>query len=213
MQHGSSGAACCGWIAALSTPPSQLYPCRDVFPVQYTPAALTDAAPVETDTAGGADAEVPAPYSCPIAHVRCDRLPFVALATCGHVLSERALKETGGGGGGDGGSACPLCSTAYDAALDVVPLLPAEEQVERLRELLPLRRKQQKKKRKRAGGEAAAAAAAPAAAGEGAAADGPAEKAQADEQQAVQQQQATAAAASPPVRQRQRHEQLGGQQL
>lgn len=108
-----------------------------MFPLQYKPAAAEQ--PAAATTANGAiDPVLPAPYCCPITSLRCDRYPFVALRPCGHVLSQRALSEAGAGG------TCPICGKPFAAGAegDVIPLVPDEEQLQQLRELLPARRKQ-----------------------------------------------------------------------
>ncbi len=136
-------------------PPPPPPPHSDVFTLQYEPAAAEAgaAATVAASSAdGGADPELPAPYTCPITHLRCDRHPFAALRPCGHVFSERALKElaSGGGSAGSTGAAtCPTCGTPYSSGDDVVALFPDGQQLERQRELLPLRRQQQKEQRKK----------------------------------------------------------------
>lgn len=136
-----------------------------MFTLRYEPAAAEagSAAPVTASSAdGGVEPELPAPFTCPITHLRCDRHPFAALRPCGHVFSERALKELAGGGGCGAGSAgtagCPTCGTAYSAADDVIALYPDGQQLERLRELLPMRRQQQKQQRKKRKREPATAA-------------------------------------------------------
>lgn len=95
------------------------------------------------------------PLACPITDLPCDRYPFVALPGCGHVFSERAVKEIRDG-------TCALCGAAFQQA-EVVPLCGPAEQVEQLRAALPQRRasrdKPGKKKRKREGGLGATAAA------------------------------------------------------
>ncbi|KAL4422990.1 hypothetical protein ABPG77_005470 [Micractinium sp. CCAP 211/92] len=111
---------------------------HDVFTLQYEPAAAEAgaAAPVAASSAeGGADPELPAPYTCPITQLRCDRHPFAALRPCGHVFSERALKAlaSGGGSAGSTGAAtCPTCVTAYSTADDVVALFPEGQELEHL---------------------------------------------------------------------------------
>lgn len=137
-----------GQPIALSRHCSRLpLPCRDVFPLQYSPATL-DAPAVATAADGAADPVLPAPYTCPITSLRCDRYPFAALRPCGHVLAERALKEAAADG------TCPICGAAFSAAdEDVVPLVPSEEQLERLQELLPRRRKQGGRKDRRGKGK------------------------------------------------------------
>ena len=112
-----------------------------MFPLAYEPAEPAKGAAVATAADGSADPTLPAPYTCPITEARCDRHPFVALVPCGHVFAERAIREAAQDG------TCPSCSTSF-AEEDVVPLLPNEEQEQRLRELLPGRRKQAKRRRK-----------------------------------------------------------------
>lgn len=150
-------------LSHACVPPSGL-PSRDVFTLQYEPAAVNTgsaAAPVAASSSnGGADHEQPAPFTCPLTQLRCDRHAFAALRPCGHIFSERALKELAGGDGSGSITAvtCPTCGTAYCAADDVVTLFPDAQQLESLRKLLPVRRQQQKqkrKKRKRAPAEAA----------------------------------------------------------
>lgn len=104
---------------------------RDVFSVHLEPSS-----------ADGSSGEGDAPHRCPVTHVSCLVAPFSALVPCGHVLSDRALKELRDPGGG---MACPVCSRPA-AAEDVVPILGTEEQVTTLREALPGRRKRQQKK-------------------------------------------------------------------
>jgi hypothetical protein len=118
---------------------------KDVFPLQYAPAtAPAGAQAVATGADGDVDPLLPAPFCCPITQLRCDVYPFAALRPCGHVFSERALKEAAADG------TCPTCGAAFSAAdSDVVPLVPSEEQVEQLRELLPGRRKQGKQQQKK----------------------------------------------------------------
>ncbi|KAI3437916.1 hypothetical protein D9Q98_000361 [Chlorella vulgaris] len=129
---------------------------KDVFALQYEPSN-GDAPAVATTANGAADPVLDAPFCCPITQLRCDHYPFVALRTCGHVLAERALKEAGADG------TCPICGAPFSAADDdAVPLVPSEEQLERLVGLLPTRRRQggkrKKGKRQQQGASAAAEA-------------------------------------------------------
>lgn len=110
-------------------------------------------APPETE--GG---EPAAPFRCPVTDLPCDRYPFVALATCGHVFSERAQRQMADG-------TCSICSVAFTAQ-DVIPIYGSTEQIEELREALAGRRKK-KKKQKRADDGGTPAAAVTAAAEEG----------------------------------------------
>ncbi|GAB4819269.1 hypothetical protein N2152v2_006315 [Parachlorella kessleri] len=67
---------------------------KDVFEVRL--GDQEQATPPETD------ASQQAVYRCPITDLPCDSYPFVALATCGHVFSERAQREMKDG-------TCSLC--------------------------------------------------------------------------------------------------------
>lgn len=109
-----------------------------MFPLAYTPPApgAAGAAAVATDAAGASDPALPAPYECPITHLRCDKHAFVALRPCGHLFAERAVREAAGDG------SCPTCGKPF-LPEDAIPLLPSEERLEQLRDLLPTRRKQQ----------------------------------------------------------------------
>jgi hypothetical protein len=101
---------------------------KDVFPVHIT------VAPVAED----------APYHCPVTDVGCDRAPFVALARCGHVVSERAATDAGQHGG-----LCPLCSKRFRDG-DVVPINPSEEVKAAMEAALKERSGKKAKRRKRA---------------------------------------------------------------
>ena len=132
---------------------SCVWACRDVFDLQYAPA--TDAAPaVTTGGNGEADPMLPAPYSCPVTFLRCDRYPFSALTPCGHVFADRALKEAtsssnrGSDGGGGCEGTCPTCSARFSWPQDVVALLPGEEELEAAREALPARRERQRQRQR-----------------------------------------------------------------
>ncbi|KAK3277573.1 hypothetical protein CYMTET_14428 [Cymbomonas tetramitiformis] len=65
-------------------------------------------------------------FGCPVLHLRAGApgVEFQALSTCGHVISERALRQIDE-------QACPLCSQTYVDA-DVVPLYGNPEQVSAL---------------------------------------------------------------------------------
>lgn len=88
------------------------------------------------------------PFACPITDLPCDRYPFCALATCGHVFSERAVKEMRDG-------TCSLCDAPFDPA-DAIPINGSAEQLVQLKEALPKRRKAAGKRRK--GGKPTASA-------------------------------------------------------
>lgn len=93
------------------------------------------------------------PFHCPVANVPFNgRLPFVFLRCSGHVVSERALKQT------LGGKRCPITEVPC-APEDVMPLYPTEEQREQLVAQAAARKAEKKeKKKKRPKGEGAAAA-------------------------------------------------------
>lgn len=62
--------------------------CRDVFTVYLTEHAdLVGQQPTTTD------AEVVERFICPVTQLHSTRYPFVALASCGHVFSDRAVKQ------------------------------------------------------------------------------------------------------------------------
>lgn len=105
---------------------------RDVFAVTLCPDPEEDA-----DAASST-----APHRCPVTDLPCTTGAFCALAPCGHVVSERALKELRGA---DGGVSCPSCAAAAPAEA-VVPILGTDEQVAALRELLPTRRKHKRRR-------------------------------------------------------------------
>ena len=50
----------------------------------------------DTQTAGlptATDAEAPERFVCPVTHLHSTRYPFVAISGCGHVFSDRAIKQ------------------------------------------------------------------------------------------------------------------------
>lgn len=62
--------------------------CRDIFTVHL----LADSGPAAAMSKQAAE---PAIYECPLQHVRCDMQQFSALSSCGHIFSDRALKQAG----------------------------------------------------------------------------------------------------------------------
>ncbi|GMH36185.1 hypothetical protein BSKO_04053 [Bryopsis sp. KO-2023] len=84
-------------------------------------------------------------FVCPITDLTCLRSQFSALATCGHVMSDRALKQITD-------NMCSVCSTPFKHE-SVIPINGTKEQVEALRSLLSSRRKKKDKGKKRKGGE------------------------------------------------------------
>lgn len=108
-----------------------------------------------SSSGGGDDAGAAAPYRCPVTGLAAGRHTMVALAPCGHVVSQRALERVGGGNGGGGGGAgagggssssavaaaaaaaeCPVCGAAYRAGEDDVVVNGSDEQVAALRRRL-----------------------------------------------------------------------------
>ena len=62
--------------------------CRDVFTVHLTEQAdLVGQQPTTTD------AEMLERFICPVTHLHSTRYPFVAISSCGHVFSDRAVKQ------------------------------------------------------------------------------------------------------------------------
>ena len=57
---------------------------RDVFTVHLAERPLD---------AGSARNSEAARWECPAAQLPCEAAPFAALAPCGHILSERAIKQ------------------------------------------------------------------------------------------------------------------------
>ena len=109
-------------------------------------AAGSGAAAPAAAEADGSGEGAAAPYRCPITDLPCDKFPFVALAGCGHVFSERAQREMAAAD-----RTCGTCGAAFEPG-EVVPLCGNAEQVAQLREALPERRGRRKKARKGGGG-------------------------------------------------------------
>ncbi|KAI9183662.1 Replication termination factor 2 [Blastocladiella emersonii ATCC 22665] len=92
-------------------------------------------------------------FACPISGRPMNgRTRFVALWPCGHVLSEKALREAGSKASSedkasstDGAAAssataeCLMCATAYDPVADVIPLNPTANELPALKERLAAR--------------------------------------------------------------------------
>ena len=100
---------------------------------------------VRLDGAAAAGTRGP-PHRCPLSGVDCLAAPFAGLATCGHVCSDRAVKEM------QAQAACAVCCVEFTAD-DVVPMFGSEEAVaglrERERRRAPARRSQRRKKKRR----------------------------------------------------------------
>ncbi|KAL3131040.1 hypothetical protein ABBQ38_000358 [Trebouxia sp. C0009 RCD-2024] len=114
---------------------------RDVFTVHLTEHAdLVGQQPTTTD------AEVVERFICPVTQLHSTRYPFVAIASCGHVFSDRAVKQMTD-------CCCATCGTKF-AEAQLIPVNGTPEQVERLKAALPSRKQKQPKsgsKRKRSG--------------------------------------------------------------
>ncbi|KAG2424314.1 hypothetical protein HYH02_015204 [Chlamydomonas schloesseri] len=131
---------------------------RDVFDVHLTPeqsegakgGAAGAGAAAGSSSRTGAVAEGAGAggggsgWVCPVTLVPCERYPCSALRPCGHVLSDKAIKNLrgpGAGGGEAGGSkaaaagdeTCPVCGAAYTS---MVAVNGAHEQVAALRAAL-----------------------------------------------------------------------------
>lgn len=66
---------------------ASLHP-RDVYTVH-----LAEQHDQDGDQPTAADAEAAERFICPVTHLHSTRYPFVALSTCGHVFSDRAVKQ------------------------------------------------------------------------------------------------------------------------
>ena len=63
---------------------------RDIFTVQLTEQSEGGTAEQQPTAA---DAEGMERFVCPVTHLHSTRYPFVAISSCGHVVSERAVKQ------------------------------------------------------------------------------------------------------------------------
>lgn len=110
---------------------------KDIFTVHL----LADSGPAAAMSKQAAE---PAIYECPLQHVRCDMQQFSALSSCGHIFSDRALKQVTD-------ACCPLCSTAF-ANDNIIAVNGTPEAVAGLRRTLLARTKARRgnsKKRRR----------------------------------------------------------------
>ena len=64
-------------------------PSRDIFTVHLTEHQDKQTAKRPTAT----DAEAAERFVCPVTHLHTTRYPFVAISSCGHVFSDRAIKQ------------------------------------------------------------------------------------------------------------------------
>lgn len=104
---------------------------RDVFEVQLTLANIA---------AATQNLDVESAYKCPITDLPCERYPFCAFASCGHVFSERARREMTNG-------VCHLCDKPF-AVDDVIPVNCTAEKREELLAALITRKKNRKLSRR-----------------------------------------------------------------
>lgn len=114
---------------------------RDTFPVYLTDT--TDTAIAQQPTR--ADDEAAERFVCPVTHLPATRYPFVAISSCGHVFSDRAMKQMND-------ASCATCGRSFKEA-DLIPINGTPEQVAALKAALPSRHRKSKtgsqKKRKR----------------------------------------------------------------
>eukprot|EP00898_Chlorokybus_atmophyticus_P009046 jgi/Chlat1/9142/Chrsp97S08432 len=72
-------------------------------------------------------------FICPVTGVRAGwRNPFSAFKVCGHVISNKCIKQVGS-------DECPLCGTRHTQD-DIIPMYPSDEEVKRLRTQLEQQR-------------------------------------------------------------------------
>mmetsp|Transcript_1658 Transcript_1658/g.5819 ORF Transcript_1658/g.5819 Transcript_1658/m.5819 type:complete len:294 (+) Transcript_1658:174-1055(+) len=96
---------------------------------------------------------------CPVTGARPSHLnTFSAVKPCGHLLSDKALKQCSSGGDGAPSTTCLQCGVPYHAPHELIPLARSQRVVDALRATLLKHRslaestKKQKKKRSDTGG-------------------------------------------------------------
>lgn len=135
-----------------------LIPCRFTINPNWTDETAAVAAANEASAASEAkgeslgssagignfvDEDMTSKYICPVARVEMNaKQPFVVIRSTGWVLSERALKEVGAGSLQDEYG-------PFDAATDLIRLVPDEEEEAELRRRMNERRSKAKKEKKR----------------------------------------------------------------
>lgn len=121
---------------------------RDVFAVQLSERCrTTEGSNSNGVTSTETRVESDSRFECPLTQLPCEKAPMAAIATCGHVLSARAIKQTID-------HSCPLCSAPFQDD-EVIPINGSSQQMDALRGLLPTRtraklksgRKQNKKRK------------------------------------------------------------------
>jgi Rtf2 RING-finger len=65
---------------------------RDIFTVQLTRRSDQEAA-TQSSVDGGAISSSSSIFECPVTQLPCEKAPFGALPECGHVLSDRAIRQ------------------------------------------------------------------------------------------------------------------------
>lgn len=101
---------------------------RDIFTVHLTDLQDTQTAGLPTAT----DAEAPERFVCPVTHLHSTRYPFVAISECGHVFSDRAIKQMTD-------LSCATCGVSFTEA-NMIPINGTAEQIENLKAALPPRK-------------------------------------------------------------------------
>lgn len=101
---------------------------RDIFTVHLTDLQDTQTAGLPTAT----DAEAPERFVCPVTHLHSTRYPFVAISECGHVFSDRAIKQMTD-------LSCATCGASFTEA-NMIPINGTAEQIENLKAALPPRK-------------------------------------------------------------------------
>lgn len=120
---------------------------KDVFEVKFHANSAYGGTVAAAAAQGGTD--FVSPFDCPITGRQVNgQYAFIAIKKCGHVFSEKGLRETEKLGP-DGNFHCYTCTTAYGKD-DLHVLNPAPELVEELRERIKAEQKAAKASRKRA---------------------------------------------------------------
>ncbi|GFR48595.1 hypothetical protein Agub_g10499, partial [Astrephomene gubernaculifera] len=97
------------------------------FTLGASTSAAAAVAASGTTTADDFLAAAASRFVCPVTLLPCHRHPCSALRPCGHVISDRALRNLRG----SGDPCCPVCSRPYTSEL---PINGTPEQVQQLRE-------------------------------------------------------------------------------